>query len=120
MCNQLSIELYFVSMAELDGTIQLSTQELSAQEAETDLSSILIEYYEFADLFSKKEVDNLPPHRPYDHMILLEPGKAPPFGPIYKLSPAELEAVCKYIEDNIRKGFLHHSQSLCGAPIVFA
>ena len=32
----------------------------------------------------------------------------------------ELETVCKYIEENLRKGFLRHSQSSCGAPIVFA
>ena len=39
---------------------------------------------------------------------------------IYKCSPAELEATREYIEKNLRKGFLKHSQSPCGSPIVFA
>jgi len=71
----------------------LASQEMGAPEPDPDLSSIPPEYHEFADLFSKKEVDNLPAHRSYDHTILLEPRKAPLFGPIYKLSPVELEVV---------------------------
>jgi hypothetical protein len=27
------------------------------------------EYHEFLDVFSKKEADKLPPHRPYNHKI---------------------------------------------------
>jgi len=52
-------------------------------------------------------------------MIPLEPGKAPPFDPIYQLSLAELEVVRTYITENLRKGFICHLQSPCGAPIVF-
>ena len=101
-------------------TTHLISQERGEPEPDPDLSSIPPEYHEFADLFSKKEADKLPLHRSYDHTIPLEPGKAPPFGPIYKLSPAELEAVRTYITDNLKKGFIRHSQSPCGAPIVFA
>src|SRR5579859_7081438 len=87
---------------------------------DVDLTKILVEYHDFADLFSKREADKLPPHRTYDHTIPLEPGKAPPFGPIYKCSPAELKATREYIETNLGKGFIRYSQSLCGSPIVFA
>src|SRR5437868_15441636 len=90
------------------------------KDADPDLSSIPSEYHEFADLFAKKEADKLPPHQPYDHRIPLEPGSTPPFGSIYKLSPIELETLRKYIEENLKKGFIRNSQSLCGAPIVFA
>jgi hypothetical protein len=84
-----------------------------------DLSTIPSEYHEFADLFSQEEADLLPPHRSYDHQIPLEPGTTPPFGPIYSMSLTELEVLRKYIDENIRKGFIRHSQSSCGAPILF-
>ena len=60
MCNQSETELYFVSITEADGTVHLTTQEITAQDPETDLSAIPPEYHEFADLFSKKEADKLP------------------------------------------------------------
>ena len=101
------------------GAAHLASQELGVPEPDLDLSLIPQEYREFADLFSKREADKLPAHRSYDHAIPLEPGKDPPFGPIYKLSPAELEEVRKYITENLRKGFIRHSQSPCRAPIVF-
>jgi len=113
VCNQPETELFFLSVSEME---RLITKE----EADPDLSAIPLEYHEFADLFSKKEADKLPPHQPYDHKIPLEPGSAPPFGPIYKLSPIELETLRKYVEENLRKGFIRNSQSPCGAPIVFA
>jgi len=118
ICNQPGTELYFMTMEEANAT-HLASQEMGALEPDPDLSSIPPEYHEFADLFSKKEANKLPVHRSHDHAIPLESGKAPPFGPIYKLSPAELEVVRTYITENLRKGFIRHLQSPCGAPIVF-
>ena len=118
ICNQPGTELFFMSYKEQgDGTIELANQEV---EPDVDMTKIPTEYHDFADLFSKKEAEKLPPHRSYDHTIPLEPGAVPPFGPIYKCSPVELEATREYIEKNLRKGFLKHSQSPCGSPIVFA
>jgi len=118
VCNQPGTELYFMTMEETNAT-HLTSQEMGAPEPDPDLSSIPPEYHEFADLFSKKQADQLSPHQSYNHTISVEPSKAPPFGPIYKLSPAELEVVRTYITENLRKGFICHSQSLCGARIVF-
>jgi hypothetical protein len=75
--------------------------------------------YEFAVVFSKKEVEKLPPHRSYDHRIPLNEGTTPPFGPIYSLTPEELKVVREYIEANLKKQFIRHSQSSCSAPILF-
>ena len=76
-------------------------------------------YHEYLDVFSKKEADTLPPHRPYDHRIELEEGTQPPFGPIYKLSESELTALREYLEENLKKGFIRPSNSPAGAPILF-
>src|SRR5690606_19846237 len=63
------------------------------------------EYHDFADIFDKEKADQLPPHRPeFDHKIELEDGSKPPFGPIYSLTPAELEEVNRYLNENLSKG----------------
>ncbi len=41
------------------------------------------------------------------------------FGPIYNLSQTELAALRKYIDENLGKGFIRHSKSPAGAPILF-
>ena len=113
------MELYFLTI-EVTNTIYLTVQETSVSELDPDLSAIPLKYDAFVDLFSKKKADKLPTHRTYDHEILLEPGKALSFSPIYKLSLIELEVMQKYITENLRKGFICHSQSLYRARIVFA
>ena len=85
----------------------------------SDLSLIPEEYRDLIDLFTQREADKLLPYRPYDHQIPLEPGMTHPFSTIYSMSPTELEALRKYIKENLRKGFIRHSQSFCGAPILF-
>lgn len=59
------------------------------------------EYYEFLDVFSKKEADKLPPHRPYDHKIQLKEGAEPPFGPMYDMSRGKLLVLREYLEEMI-------------------
>ena len=76
-------------------------------------------YIEFSDVFDKVKASRLPEHRPYDCPIDLQPGKEPPWGPIYNLSPTELEVLQKYIDENLANGFIQHSRSPVGAPIFF-
>ena len=71
-----------------------------------DLSTIPSEYHEFADVFSKKEADKLPEHHPYDHTIPLQNGATPPFGGVYSLLETELSVLRKYLDDNLRKGYM--------------
>jgi transposase InsO family protein len=78
------------------------------------------EYKEFAKLFEEElGPDALPKHQPWDHEIKLEPGKEPGFQPIYKLSEKELEALRKYIDKMIKKGFIRRSESPAGFPVLF-
>ena len=76
-------------------------------------------YSQYGDVFSKKEADTIPEHRPYDCPIDLEPEAKPPWGPIYSLSGPELKALREYLDENLAKGFIQHSQSPAGAPILF-
>lgn len=43
----------------------------------------------------------------------------PPFGPIYNLSATELSTLRDYLEDALQKGWITHSKSPAGAPILF-
>jgi hypothetical protein len=85
----------------------------------TALSTLPDKYSEFADVFSKENADILPEHRPYDCPIDLQENAQPPFGPIYNLSQPELKALREYIDENLAKGFIRHSKSPAGAPILF-
>jgi hypothetical protein len=87
---------------------------------ETRITDIVpLEYHKFLPLFSETEANKLPPHHPYDHRIPLKDGFTPPFGPIYSLSRTELEALQKWLDENLSKGFIHASSSPAGAPILF-
>jgi len=84
-----------------------------------DLNCIPEEYHEFADVFSKAKADTLAPHRPYDLKINLEEGSSPPFGPIYSMSPSELESLQEFLDEHLNIGFIRPSCSSYGTPILF-
>lgn len=48
------------------------------------------EYHEFLDMFSKKEANQLPPHRPYNYKISLKSESLLSYQQIYGISQAEL------------------------------
>lgn len=74
----------------------------------------------FEDVFSPTNAKALAPHREgIDLAIDLQDGKQPPYGPLYPLSPAELEVLREYIQENLDKGFIRHSKSPAGAPVLF-
>jgi len=53
-------------------------------------------------------------------VIDLEPGKQPPSGKLYPLSPAELELLKEYLDEMLRTGKIRPSNSSAGAPIFVA
>lgn len=89
------------------------------QKDETIPSKLPEKYADYADVFDERNASLLPEHRPYDCAIELEPGTQPPFGPIYGLTETELHALKEYVDEHLAKGFIRHSQSPAGAPILF-
>src|SRR5579859_4116609 len=50
----------------------------------------------------------------------IDPNAMPPAGTVYPItSPLELETLRQYCIENLNKGYIRHSQSPCGAPILF-
>ena len=68
-----------------------------------------------------EEPDKLPPSRPEDHRILLDPAfKFPPWRPLGILSQYELQVLKERLTELLDKGFITHSSSPFGANILFA
>lgn len=78
------------------------------------------QYREYMDLFTDEEGKMLPKHQPWDHVIPLEEGKEPTYGPMYNLSQRELEVLKDYIDTNLRRGYIQPSTSPAGYRILFA
>ena len=74
---------------------------------------------EFKDVFPDELPRGLPPKRSVDHRIELEPGAAPPYKGIYRMSPAELDEMRKQLDDLQSAGFIQPSKSPFGAPVLF-
>jgi len=85
-----------------------------------DGGRIPAQYQDFVEVFSKVKAETLPPHRPTDHPIDLEPGYKLPYGWIYNLSEFELKMLKANIETNLASGFIQWSSSPAAVPIRFA
>jgi len=72
---------------------------------------------EFEDLTQPRI--SLPPKRNIAHTIPLEPGHKPPFRPIYRLSPVELNEVERLVSELLQQGLIQPSSSPFGAPVLF-
>ncbi|CDJ54096.1 hypothetical protein EBH_0079940 [Eimeria brunetti] len=69
-------------------------------------------------LFPDSLPDGLPPKRPYDHRILLLPGKLPTKAPIYKMPPDHLSYHTKEIVRLTAKGWVGPTYSPICAPTI--
>ena len=86
----------------------------------TDETTIIPNAYkDFADVFSEEAAGVLPEHHPMEHRIDLEPGKNPPWGPVYPLAESELKTLREYLDTSLQKGWIRRSTSPAGAPILF-
>ena len=87
----------------------------------SQLANILLDsLYNFLDIFLASNAKKLVLHRDIDLAIELQPGKEPPYRPIYPLSQTELAALRDFLEENLAKGFIQESKSPAGVPILFA
>ena len=96
---------------------QVTVVDGDASEVEfpTEMKDLAIE---FKDVFQSPPA-GLPPARNIGHTIPLEPDSHPPFRPIYRLSPLEYAEAKAQIAEYLSKGWIEHSSSPYGAPILF-
>lgn len=74
---------------------------------------------EYADIFSKKDFDQIPDRRPWDHAIDLTPGFTPVNCKVYPINPAEQKALDDFLEENLRTGRIRSSKSPMASPFFF-
>jgi hypothetical protein len=116
-----SISLYEIDKeveARKSDPLNRDTEDLREQARE----KVPERYHDLLDVFSKASSDDLPPHRPYDHKIELEPDAKPEdlgFSPLYKMSLEELKVCREHIEENLKKGFIEPSSAPWAAPVLF-
>ncbi|GJP35285.1 hypothetical protein CLOM_g19792 [Closterium sp. NIES-68] len=81
-----------------------------------DLAEIIRKYPE---IFPDDLPAGLPPSRPEDHRIELEPGAQPTVQRQFRLSQPELEELQQQLDYLLTKGFIRPSTSPYAAPILF-
>ncbi|XP_053345657.1 NLR family CARD domain-containing protein 3-like [Clarias gariepinus] len=82
---------------------------------DVDTNAIPEAYRDLAEVFCKKKATHLPPRRPYDLAIDLQPGTIPPRGHLYSLTPTETQAMEEYVTNAIRQVVLPPSKII--APL---
>jgi transposase InsO family protein len=115
--------VFTTSLYEIDRLIEEKTQaQLSSKETPEQLveRKFPAAYAAYKDVCSKTASDQLPPHRPYDHKIELEGPNTLGFSPLYNHNLEELQAMKKYITENLQKGFIAPGSAPFAAPILFA
>ncbi|UTT96706.1 hypothetical protein NDA17_003407 [Ustilago hordei] len=76
-------------------------------------------YQHLRDVFDEVEADKLPHHTEHDlHLELIEGGK-PPQGPLYLKGPKEMSELRRYLDENLKKGFIRPSKSPAQSPVLF-
>jgi hypothetical protein len=66
---------------------------------------------EFSDVFFTDSLASLPPHRKgFDCEVNFKKDAIPPFGCMYNLCKSERDELKIYVDDDLKKGFIHLSR----------
>jgi hypothetical protein len=110
----------FINLAETEGLQVFSISQITeVVQSPTTREQVPEPYWEFLDIFGKKEANVLPPHSAIDHEIPLKPGEQPPWKPLYGMSESELTSLREFIKENLANNFICPSSSPARAPVLF-
>jgi len=104
---------------------QTKATQLAAEQAKTqpqkDFEELVPEYlHDYHDVFSPKDFDEIPPHRPWDHAIELLPDATDQLNcKVYPLSQDEQRQLDEFIDENLRTGRIQPSKSPMASPFFF-
>uniref|UniRef100_A0A0W0FZY0 Reverse transcriptase-rnase h-integrase n=1 Tax=Moniliophthora roreri TaxID=221103 RepID=A0A0W0FZY0_MONRR len=90
------------------------------QTVKKEIEELISNYlHGYRDRFEKGKAEQFPPARTYNHAIDLKPDFTPRNCKLYLLSPLEQEEQDKFIEENLRKGYICKSKSPMASPFFF-
>jgi len=80
---------------------------------------VLQKFLRWRKVFGKTESERMPTRKIWDHAIDLKETFQPQKGRIYPLSKDEREEVQKFVDDQLRKGYIRPSKSPQMSPVFF-
>ncbi|KAF8824205.1 hypothetical protein HHX47_DHR8000208 [Lentinula edodes] len=99
---------------------QLAEEANRDKPVETFEEMVPEQYRDFKKVFSESASERLPAHQPWDHAIDLIPGApATMRTKIYPMSLNEQEELDRFLEENLRKGYIVPSKSPISSPVFF-
>ncbi|GJP77401.1 hypothetical protein CLOP_g7799 [Closterium sp. NIES-67] len=107
---------YAVDLREVTSPITAGDITKLCEAVPPDLAELIRKYPE---IFPDDLPAGLPPSRPEDHRIELEPGAQPTVQRQFRLSQPELEELQQQLDYLLTKGFIRPSTSPYAAPILF-
>ena len=96
-----------------------TTKLAIAMEKAKPKPSLPPKYAPYTLIFLKEAMDHVPPSHPYDHEINLNETFTPKIGKVYSLSPKECKATKDFLDENLRTGKIHPSNSPQVSPFFF-
>ena len=95
-------------------------EEEEAERSEAEAKKLVPErFHEWIKVFGKKQSERMPTRKVWDHAIDVKKGFVPRKGKVYLLLREEREEVRKFIEEQLRKGYIRPSKSSQTAPVFF-
>jgi len=113
--------IFSTTIYEINQHIEDRTQKATEDDADESLKNSLPRtYHQYLDVFSKAESDKLPPFRKgVDHKITLDKDLELGYSPLYRMTLEELQAMKKYLDENLEKGFITPSEAPFASPVLF-
>ena len=98
----------------------LISQELAHKTIDDKAKVELPEVYaKYRMVFEKEASEQMPEYKPWNHAIDLKPDFIPKDCKVYPLSPEEQKEQDKFLEENLRKGYIRPSKSPMASPFFF-
>ena len=104
-------------------TVFMIQEDLEVYQQSKNVDSVtllFLRYFEFLDVFSKKDVDILSLHRDHDHVIHLKEDAQLSAFALYDMSRDEILELRRYLDENLSKEFIqvNHSQTIISVLFV--
>ena len=115
LAKQKNIEVFVISMQDIN--YQLNKNKRPPTNSAT---RVLKCYHDFLDIFLKEASNTVSAHLKHNHMIKLLSKKDHSQAVMRTMSNEKLVFVKKFLENNLKKGFIEASSALCSSPIMLA
>ena len=118
MLEEVSEELW--CCAGVTYSTQLAAQAHQGKAKKTFKEMVPEQYRDFAKVFSEQELERLPEHQPWDHTINLKPDAPESIrAKVYPMPVNEQGELDKFLEENLRDGYIVPSKSPLASPVFF-